>query len=102
MADENSPVRSLIRIGIVSKVDSANHMAKVYYPDMSNMVSDWLKCVYQGMGGAGGHKHTTPSETDVAGYHTHDGKWVPKVNDRVLVLMEYGFNPSGYILGVIP
>ena len=43
------------------------------------------------------------ADTDQQGYHTHEiNQWMPRINDRVLVLMEYGFNASGYILGVIP
>jgi len=28
--------------------------------------------------------------------------WMPNVNDKVLVIMEYGFNSGGFIVGVIP
>ena len=73
MAKENS----LVRVGKVSDVNSANHTARVYYPSMSNMVSDWLPVL-----------------------KTSDS-WMPRINDNVVVLMEFGFNSGGYILGVI-
>ena len=102
MADAND----LIRIGKVSSIDVNNKKARVYYPARSNMVSDWLP-VLQFPGAktnsAGSHKHTEPAETNYAGGHTHtDLTWMPKVNDRVLVIMEPGFNAPGYIAGVIP
>lgn len=94
----------LIRIGKVSSIDANNKKARVYYPARSNMVSDWLP-VLQFPGttnSAGSHKHTSPEETNSAGGHTHTtGGWMPKVNDKVLVIMEPGFNAPGYIAGVI-
>lgn len=102
MAEENS----MIRVGKVSSVDEKNLKARVYYPAMSNMVSDWLPVLQHPhikTDYAGGHKHKEPEETDYAGSHTHAQlSWMPKVNDKVLVIMEYGFNSNGYIAGVIP
>ena len=102
MADENS----LIRVGKVCNVNKDNKTARVYYPSMSNMVSDWLPVLqFPGIttDSAGGHKHTEPEETNYAGSHTHkEMSWMPTVNQKVLVIMEYGFNSGGYIAGVIP
>jgi len=102
VAKENS----MIRVGKVSAVDANNKKARVFYPSMSNMVSDWLPVLQfpsATTNSAGGHKHKEPAETDSAGYHSHNQlNWMPKVNDKVLVIMEYGFNSNGYIAGVIP
>ena len=38
VADTNS----MIRVGIVMDVDEEKKRVRVYYPDLSNMVSDWL------------------------------------------------------------
>lgn len=102
MAEENS----MIRVGKVSDVNNSALKARVFYPGMGNMVSDWLPVLqFPGMttNYAGSHKHTSPEETNSAGGHSHTtDKWMPKVNDKVLVIMEYGFNSSGYVAGVIP
>lgn len=103
MADAND----LIRIGKVSSIDANNKKARVYYPARSNMVSDWLPVLqFPGLttNYSGGHKHTCPDgETNSAGSHSHTSlSWMPKVNDKVLVIMEPGFNAPGYIAGVIP
>lgn len=89
---------SLIRTGIVSDVDTVKLHVRVYYPSLNNLVSDWLPVlqqpVYVGSTGSGG----SPSHTHgIASYI-----WLPKVNDKVLVIMEYGFNSGGYVAGVIP
>ena len=101
MADVNS----LIRIGKVSSINAKKLTARVFFPEMSNMVSDWLPVLQFPSGktnSAGSHKHTDPVETDNAGSHTHTSwEWMPKVNDKVLVIMEYGFNSGGYIVGVV-
>lgn len=102
MAAEND----LIRIGKVSVIDAAKHRARVFYPSRSNMVSDWLTVLQfpeMETNSAGSHKHTSPAETNSAGSHSHKTTyWMPKVNDKVLVIMEPGFNAPGYIAGVIP
>lgn len=88
-------VDSMVRIGIVSAVDSSQKAARVFFPDMENMVSDWLPILQR------------PGEklsTNTAQSHSHSGtvsSFLPKVNDTVLVLYGYGFNVDGYILGVI-
>ena len=128
MADKDS----LVRVGKVSSVDSDKRMARVLFPGLDNMVSDWLPVLWfpgftntsegshyhnvtipslsggTGSGGDPAHTHGVSvsgasAVTDYAGYHTHDiNQWMPRVNDRVLVIMEYGFNSAGYIVGVIP
>ena len=104
MADENS----LIRVGKVSAINASQKKARVFYPSMSNMVSDWLPVLQfpaLKTGSAGGHSHTDSmgGSTSGGGSHSHtSSEWMPKVNDKVLVVMEFGFNSGGYIMGVIP
>ena len=107
MADKNG----LVRVGRVSSVDSGKRAARVIFPGLGNMVSDWLPILwYPGVETTsnGSHQHDIKDDpyTDVTafgGYHSHEVKnWMPRVDDRVLVIMEYGFNSSGYIVGVIP
>lgn len=101
-------VNNLVRIGVVSSVDKPKQMARVYYPDMSNMVSDWLKVIQHQRPYTtydGEHKHTDSmgGETTTNGTHRHRVEpWLPEVNDKVLVLMQEGFNSTGFIVGVIP
>ena len=98
----------LIRRGKVSAIDAPNLRARVFYPDRSNMVSDWLPVLQfpaLTTNSAGSHKHTDSigGSTSAGGGHTHTASsWMPKVNDKVLVIMEPGFNAPGYIAGVIP
>jgi len=86
----------MVRIGIVSSVDTSERKARVFFPDMNNMVSDWLYVLQR------------PREVvDVkeSEGHTHSASvtsWLPKVNERVLVIYLYGWNTDGFILGVIP
>ena len=97
MAEENS----MIRVGIVSDVNPDKLRARVYFPDLNNMVSDWLYVL---------QRSKAPSNVTVeaAEGHTHEasgadqGKWIPEVNDMVVVVYTYGFNTDGYIVGVIP
>ena len=103
--------KDLIRTGKVSSVDEDGRRARVIFPSMGGMVSDWLPVLwFPGLHTTsnGSHQHQIVDgskvyTTDFQGYHSHDVEhWMPRVNDRVLVIMEYGFNSSGYIVGVIP
>ncbi len=106
MAETNS----LIRIGIVSDLDKDKRRVRVYFPDLSNMVSDWLFVLQRPSWGdkdlgpypiqvtinaAEDHKHT-------ANVRMNDWYWMPNVDDKVLVIYTYGKNTDGYVLGVIP
>ena len=92
---------SLIRVGVVSDVDKDKLRARVYYPDLSNMVSDWLYVLQRpylvnnpvSINVSEGHKHTS---------YFGRRKWMPKIDDKVLVIHTYGFDTDGYIVGVIP
>ena len=89
-------VNSMVRTGIVSVLDTKTHKVRCYFPDMSELMSGWLY-VLQRPG-------ETLSTSTVEG-HSHSGSvktFMPKVNDRVLVLYPSGWNTDGYVLGVIP
>lgn len=163
-----------LKVGIVSSVDEAKTSVRVYFPDMDNLVSDWLFVLQHGgeteeaegktekagkhthtieshshtatasnetvslqnagahtheildpeatTESAGDHTHTADGHTHTitigdaspsaqeAGEHQHDmpkhkhkiGKWIPKVNDKVLCLMFGGDEESdGFVLGAI-
>lgn len=100
-------LHAMVRTGIVSAVKASEGKARVYYPDMDDMVSDWLYVMrYPGMSVSvvsnGAHAHGGVVGSD--GSHSHNatlGAWMPRVNDTVLVLYAYGHNADGYILGVI-
>ena len=105
MTDE----RTMVRVGIVSAVDEEKKMVRVYYPDLSDMVSDWLFVLQRPFKG---EKKYAPFHVDVtvnpASLHTHtadvsysDNAWLPAIDDNVLVLYTYGFNSAGYVLGVV-
>lgn len=106
MADANS----MIRIGIVSDVDTVKMRVRVYYPELSNMVSDWLIVPQRPFHGdpdfAPFHVTVNIGESDG---HTHDAAvtysdnvWLPRIDEPVLVIYTPGFNTDGYVLGVIP
>jgi len=106
MAEPNS----MIRVGIVSDVDTEKRRVRVYYPELSDMVSDWLYVLQRPFHG---DADTAPFKVSVsvgtASGHTHpayvtysDGSWLPVVDAPVLVLYTHGFNTDGYVLGVIP
>lgn len=89
---------NMVRVGIVSSVDNSKKQARVYFPDMNDMVSGWL-FVLQFPNGSG--------RTGYAGNPSHSHsigsmEWMPKVKDRVLCLMMCGEETDGYILGAIP
>ena len=103
MADINS----LVRVGYVSDINPSDCTARVVFPDMSDIVSDWLYVMrYPNLSltvnSAGAHDHGGAVAS--GGGHSHTigiVDWFPNVNDKVLVLMAPGFNSDGYILGVI-
>lgn len=92
MADTDSMVRK----GVVSSIDADNYRCRVFFPDMDNMVSGWLY-VLQRPGEAVEPEEETEEETNLK-----VTTWMPKINDRVLVLYQYGWNTEGYVLGAIP
>ena len=96
---------NMVRVGVVSAVDTTKHLARVIFPESADMVSGWLYVIKSipETKSAGSHRHTSPDETNYAGGHKHDmDPWMPKVNDRVLCLLMVGTETDGYILGAIP
>lgn len=123
--------KNIIRVGIVSSIDMLSLRVRVFFPQLDNLVSDWIAVMQQPIilstDDAGAHSHTASSES--AGSHTHGGEvgsggshahvvtvesvsdhahnlsiygWMPEINDKVLVLYAQGFSADGYVLGVIP
>lgn len=101
---------SLVRLGIVMDLDKEKKRVRVYFPELSDIVSEWLYVLQRPVWGdedmgdnpvgitigeTDGHTHTA---TVTAG----EWHWMPDINDRVLVLYTPGFNTDGYVLGVIP
>lgn len=91
-----SDVNSMIRVGIVSSVDKKNLKCRVFFPDMNNIVSDWMYVLQRpeevvDVKSSEGHSHS--AEVD---------KWLPKINARVVVVYPYGWNTNGFVLGAIP
>lgn len=78
---------NMLRIGIVSNITPDGTKARVFFPTMGNMVSDWLYVL------------KFPNAKD--GNDTDITAWKPQVNDRVLCAFLYGQNTDGFILGVI-
>jgi hydrogenase maturation factor len=106
---------NLVRIGVVSSVDvtdSTKPKVRVIFTD-KDMTSGWLYVLqHVGMtmtvleGGLHSHEITNAvNETiEESGMHTHvsqSAAWVPKINDRVLVLYVPIFNGDGFVLGAI-
>jgi phage baseplate assembly protein gpV len=102
-----------VRVGVVSALDIANRKARVRLDDLG-ITSGWL-FVIQHFGANisvtpdNEHTHTiTDTYTgggaaSVVPDHEHPGThktiWMPKINDRVLVLYIPVLNGDGFILG---
>lgn len=81
---------NMVRVGIVSSVQPDGGKARVYFPTMNNMVSDWLHVL-----------HYPKTAVEIEGEDVEVKDWIPSVNDRVLCLFLYGENTDGFILGAI-
>ena len=97
----------LVRHGFVTDVDNEKHMARVKYQG-ENMTSGWLYVLnnkpfipsYDG-------QQVTEERSGGSGYaafaaHTHPLtilQWMPKINEKVLVLYLPVLNSDGFILG---
>ena len=114
--DLNEILSRLVQTGIVSAVDSSKRMARVILEETGH-TSGWLK-VLQHYGAdfyiepdgertsaitntytGGGSVSTFPDHNHLPGSHLT--WWMPKVNDRVLILYLPVFNGDGFILGGI-
>lgn len=103
-------LKNLVRVGIVSDVDKGKMRVRATFPEKDDMVSGWLY-VLQHEGASvkvaedGRHSHTDSQggSTSTAAAHKHDGStlgaWLPKVNDKVLVLYIPVQNGDGFVLG---
>ena len=113
---EENILSGLVRVGIVSAVDTANRKARVIFEDMDNMTSGWLSVLqhYQTniyVSADGEHTHQITGaysgggEVSTEPDHNHEGTyltyWMPKINESVLVLYLPVFNSDGFILGGI-
>lgn len=114
--DSNEILSRLVQTGIVSAVDSSKRTARVILEETGH-ISGWLK-VLQHYGANfyiepdAGHTHditdtyTGGGSASIFPNHDHlPGShltwWMPKVNDRVLILYLPVFNGDGFILGGI-
>lgn len=117
--DAEKILSRLVQIGHVSAVDPRKKKARVQFPD-TGITSGWLYVLQHGGMGLsiaedGGHSHgITVSDTYTGGGsgsieaiedHRHPGStttaWLPKVNDRVVVLYLPIADGDGFILGGI-
>lgn len=103
---------NLVRVGKVSAVDQERLRVRVYFPQLDNLVSDWLSVLqfprpqlqlYTTSAGS----HTHGDEVSSGGSHRHNLEftlipWMPSVDNLVLVLYTPGFSVDGYVLGVVP
>lgn len=111
---DSRTLRSLVRVGKVSSVDTNELKARVYFEE-TDMVSDWLLVIQHKeavvkVESDGSHTHgATASEGSVTigsgGAHTHTARlktWMPEVGDHVLCLFLPMFNADGFVLGGVP
>ena len=91
--DGQTVLENIVRVGTVSAVDAVKRKARVKYDDME-IVSGWLFIVQH----PATEIHVEPDpDHDHPG--THLTYWMPKIDDRVLVLYLPVFNGDGFILG---
>lgn len=108
-------MQSLVRVGVVTDLNADKLMCRVKYPD-AGITSGWLY-VLQHIDGLitvapdNRHSHTVHDtytgggSSDAVPAHNHPGTltkaWMPKVNDKVLVLYVPTENGDGFVLGGI-
>ncbi len=99
-------IERMVQIGIVTAVDITNNKARVKFRDV-DMTSDWLYvlqrpntqlCVNADVKLKGDSSEETNASVTVNGTAE---KWLPKINDTVVVLYLPIFNGDGFILGAI-
>lgn len=86
----------LIQIGTVTVVDHDAGKVRVKFPD-TGLTSDWL-CV---LNNAPTVAVTAAEDTDGHRHGTTVFRWMPAVNDTVLVLYLPVFNSDGFVIGGI-
>lgn len=90
----------------MTNVDTSKGMVRVVYKRLDNMPSGWLPVLQRAgevvrVEAVGNHTHGQQSPD---GAHSHSASvtgWMPKINDRVLVLHLPVFNGDGFVLGGI-
>lgn len=115
--DSEKILARLVQVGFVSAVDTKKRMVRVKFPE-TDIISDWLRVLQHGGTGVsvapdGGHAHNAKvSDTYTGGGsatiepvpdHDHQGStttvWLPKVNERVVVLYLPVADSDGFVLG---
>ena len=92
--DTRRALERLVQQGVVMGVDTGRRTARVKFP-ATGITSGWLHVLQHPGAGVG----VEPAEG-----HSHKaslGLWMPKVNDKVLVLYLPVEDGDGYILGVV-
>lgn len=107
--DMQNALENMVRTGTVTDVDSSTNRARVLYEDMDEMTSGWVYILQHLdtdvlVAPDGAHTHTlTTGSASTAPDHAHKGsalgKWLPQVNDRVLIIYVPVPNADGFILG---
>lgn len=110
MAEMETMLRGLVRVGTVMNRDVKKRLARVKFEDFDGMISDWLPVLitrdfipdYEGLqrteyaaGGSGAAAYAN---------HKHDliiRPWMPKLNEQVLVLYVPLQDADGIVLGGI-
>lgn len=114
--DAEQILSRLVQVGTVSAVDKGKRLARVLFGD-TGIISGWLYVLQHHTAGVyvapdgehthtiydtytgGGRASTSPAHDHLPG--THVTYWMPKVDDRVLVLYLPVVNSDGFILGGI-
>ncbi len=112
--DTENILANLVRIGTVHNISASAKRARVKFEDM-DMISDWLVVLQRpaeivSVAEAGLHTHEISDSysgggsASQAGKHTHTAQvasWMPKINDKVLVIYLPIYDADGFVLGVI-
>lgn len=113
--DADKILSRLVQVGYVTAVDPAKKKARVRFPD-TGITSGWLLVVQHTTAGLhiipdAEHTHTINDTYTGGGAastfpdHNHDGSyvtvWMPKVNEKVVVLYLPVADGDGFILGGI-
>lgn len=96
-----------MRIGIVMAVNKDDRTCRVKFPDLDDIISDWISVVQRPKAELiikPDGKHSRYGMDD-APQHDHKesatGIWMPVVNDTVLCICQPIFNGDAFVLGVI-
>lgn len=99
-------IERLVQVGTVTAVDTSNNRARVKFRDV-DMTSDWLYVLQRPdtqLSLNSEVKTEGESSDELYADVTVNGtaeKWLPKINDTVVVLYLPVFNSDGFILGAV-